>query len=72
MAGQQPHAAGLRLTTDLGDHPGLSHTGLARDNRESAVAGQRLVDRPAQVSLLAISTYQRCQPGCQNARTLHG
>jgi hypothetical protein len=35
------------------------------------VAGQRLVDRPAQVRLLGIPPHQRCTRRCEDATPLH-
>ena len=71
VAGQDPHAARLGFAADLVDQPGLPYPGLAHDQGQSAVAGQRLVDRPAQVRLLDVPAHQRRQRRCHVARPLH-
>ena len=71
VAGQHPHAARLGFTADLVDQPGLPHAGLAADEGEPAVAGERLVHRSPQVRSFAVPVHEWRQGRCHASRALY-
>jgi hypothetical protein len=61
VPGELTHPTRLGHITDLGHQARLADACLAGDQRQSAVAGERVVQEPAQTGALGFSLHRRRQ-----------
>ena len=59
---EHPHPARLSLVSDLGHQPGLADAWLPSDQRQLAMADQRVVDKSTQAGPLCLALHERREP----------